>query len=141
MTHSTPRPSRSPLHPSTRALPRSTFFSVVGGSLGLVAFLAVALLPSVVYGGIAGMSLATGLFGLPEAHGVAISVFIALGIVSAVSAVAFLFSGLGAAAGASVGALTDATAQRRQAGFLAASLARSAEALQAADARLVAAQE
>jgi hypothetical protein len=87
--------------------------TVVGASIGLLVFLAVALLPSLLYGGVAGVQLASGIFGVPDAPTLAVNAFIVLGIVAAVTAVASLFAAIGAVAGASVDALTRATAVRR----------------------------
>ena len=63
--------------------------AVIGAGIGLIAFLAVALLPALLYGGYAGVLLAGGIFGM----------------VLGVTAVAALFAVAGAAAGAAVGAL------------------------------------
>jgi hypothetical protein len=86
--------------------------SIVGASIGLLVFLAVALLPSVLYGGIAGVQLARGIFGVPGAPTFGVDAFVVLGIVSAVTAVASLFTALGAVAGAFVDVLARATRSR-----------------------------
>ncbi len=90
--------------------------SIVGASLGLTAFFTLALLPSVVYGGVAGVRVASGLFGEAGASGLGANAFIVLGILSAVCAIAALFAVIGAVAGASVGALTRATLGRKAQG-------------------------
>lgn len=85
---------------------RNKIFSLVGAGIGVVLFLAIALLPSLVYGGAASVQLASGLFEASGAPTIWISVFIVLGMVIAVTAAGSLFVALGAVAGASVGALT-----------------------------------
>jgi len=85
--------------------------TLVGAGIGLVAFLAVALLPSVLYGGYAGVLLAGGLFGTPVAATFAVKALIVFGMVFGVTAVASLFAVVGAAAGAAVRALTTPTAR------------------------------
>jgi succinate-acetate transporter protein len=87
-------------------------FPVAGATIGLLVFLAVALLPSLLYGGVAGVQLASGIFGVPDARTFGGNAFIVLGIVFAVTAVASLFAAFGAVAGASVDALTRATGSR-----------------------------
>lgn len=109
----------APPPPGLAARPRRTMhkgFSIVGGGLGLTVFFTVALLPSAVYGGVAGVQLASGFFGMPEAPSIALNAFIVLGILSAVSAIAALFAAVGAAAGASIGALTRGAVGRRAQG-------------------------
>jgi hypothetical protein len=86
--------------------------TVVGASIGLLVFLAVALLPSLLYGGVAGVQLANGVFGGSYAPTFGVNAFIVFGIVSAVTAVASLFAALGAVAGALVDVLTRATFSR-----------------------------
>lgn len=95
----------STARPKDTTRPRYTTFSIAGASIGLGLFLAVALLPAVLYGAVAGVQLANGVFGAPGASGFAIDTFIVVGIVSAVTTLASLFAGLGAVLGASVDAL------------------------------------
>jgi hypothetical protein len=97
---------------STPAVRGLNAFSVVGASIGLLAFLAVALLPSLLYGGVAGVQLASGIFGMPDAPTFGVYTFIVLGILFAVTTVASLFAALGALAGASVDVLTRAARRR-----------------------------
>lgn len=82
--------------------------ALVGAAIGLVAFLATALLPSLLYGGYAGVMLAAATFGAPVGSGGAASVLIVGGMVLAVVVVGALFALAGAAAGAVVGALVHA---------------------------------
>jgi hypothetical protein len=91
---------------TTRRTPPSKALAVIGASTGLVIFFFVALLPSLVYGGVVGVQVATGIFGVPNGPGVGVSALVALGIVTAVTAVASLFAVVGAVAGTAAGALT-----------------------------------
>lgn len=84
--------------------------ALVGASIGLVAFLAAALLPSLLYGGYAGVMLAAAIFGAPVGPGGAAGALIVAGMVLAVVVVGALFALAGAAAGAAVGALVHAGA-------------------------------
>ena len=88
--------------------------AVIGAGIGLIAFLAVALLPALLYGGYAGVLLAGGIFGTPVTASFAVKALIIFGMVLGVTAVAALFAVAGAAAGAAVGALT-AVASRKPA--------------------------
>ena len=98
-----------PLHRvASRPRPRNKTFSLIGAGVGVVVFLAVALLPSLVYGGVAGVQLAGGLFGASSAPTFGVNVFIVLGILASVTAVGSLFGAIGAVAGASIGVLTRA---------------------------------
>lgn len=91
--------------------PKFKTHSLVGAGLGLVVFLAVGLLPTILYGGYAGVLLAGGLFGTPVGATFAVRALIVVGMVLAVTAVAALFAVAGAAAGAAVGALTSGPAR------------------------------
>lgn len=79
--------------------------SVIGAAIGLAAFVGVALLPALLYGGYAGVLLAGGIFGTPVSASFGVSALIVFGMVLGVTAVASLFAVMGAAAGAAVGAL------------------------------------
>jgi hypothetical protein len=81
-------------------------FSIVGAGLGLTAFLAVGLLPAVLYGGYAGLMLASGIAGTPVQPTALVKGLIVFGMVLGVTGVASLFAVLGSVAGAAVGALT-----------------------------------
>jgi hypothetical protein len=86
--------------------------SLVGAGLGLALFLAVALLPAMLYGGYAGLLLAGGIFGTPVEPTLLPRALIVFGMVMGVVAVGSLFAVVGAAAGAAVGALTALTARK-----------------------------
>jgi hypothetical protein len=79
--------------------------ALVGAGIGLALFLAVALLPALLYGGYAGVLLASGIFGAPVAATFAVRAMVVLGMVLGVTAVGSLFAVAGAAAGAAVGVL------------------------------------
>jgi len=81
-------------------------FALIGAGVGLSIFLAVALLPTLLYGGYAGILLAGAVFGMPVGGTVAVKVLVVLGMVLAVVAVAALFALAGAVAGVAVDALT-----------------------------------
>ncbi len=80
--------------------------SLVGAGIGLALFLAVALLPAMLYGGYAGVLLAGGIFGTPVEPTLLARGLIVFGMVLGVVAVGSLFAVIGAAVGATIGALT-----------------------------------
>jgi len=86
--------------------------SLVGAGIGLALFLAVALLPAMLYGGYAGVLLAGGIFGTPLQATLLVRGLIVFGIVLGVVAVGSLFAVAGAAAGAGVGALAGAVSRK-----------------------------
>ncbi len=94
---------------TTTTTPKYKVHSLVGAGIGLVLFLAVGLLPTVLYGGYAGVILASGLMGSPVESSFAVRALIVFGMVLGVTGVAALFAVAGAAAGAAVGALTAGT--------------------------------
>jgi hypothetical protein len=79
--------------------------ALIGAGLGLATFLALALLPALLYGGYAGVLLAGGIFGTPVTASFAVRAMIVFGMVLGVTAVGSLFAVAGAAAGAAVGVL------------------------------------
>ncbi len=86
--------------------------TLIGAAIGLALFLAVALLPAMLYGGYAGVLLAGGLFGTPVEPTLLARALIVFGMVLGVVAVGSLFAVAGAVAGAAVGALTAVTGRR-----------------------------
>jgi hypothetical protein len=80
--------------------------SLVGAGIGLALFLAIALLPAILYGGYAGLLLAGGIVGTPVQPTFLVKALIIFGMVLGVTGIASLFAVLGAVAGAAVGALT-----------------------------------
>jgi hypothetical protein len=83
--------------------------TLIGAGIALATFLAVGLLPSMLYGGYAGVLLAGGIFGTPVQATLLPRALIVFGMMMGVVGVGSLFAVLGAAAGAAVGALTSAT--------------------------------
>ena len=79
--------------------------SLVGAAVGLALFLAVALLPALLYGGYAGVLLAGGIFGTPVKATFLVRALIVFGMVLGVTSVASLFAVAGAAAGAAISVL------------------------------------
>jgi hypothetical protein len=76
--------------------------TLTGAGVGMVIFLAVGLLPAMVYGGYAGLALAGGIFGTPVGPSLAARGLVLFGMILGVLGVASLFSVAGAAAGAAV---------------------------------------
>ncbi|HEX7487923.1 MAG TPA: hypothetical protein VF341_03410 [Anaeromyxobacteraceae bacterium] len=79
--------------------------TLIGAGVGLALFLAIALLPALLYGGYAGVLLASGIFGAPVKATLAVRALIVFGMVLGVTSVASLFTVAGAAAGAAVSIL------------------------------------
>ncbi len=86
--------------------------TLVGAGIGLALFLAVALLPAMLYGGYAGLLLAGGIFGSPVQATLLPRALIVFGMAMGVVGVGSLFAVLGAVAGAAVSALTTATVRK-----------------------------
>ncbi len=86
--------------------------TLVGAGVGLALFLAIALLPAMLYGGYAGLLLAGGIFGSPVTPTLLPRALIVFGMVLGVVGVGSLFAVAGAVAGAAVGALTNLTVRR-----------------------------
>ncbi len=86
--------------------------SLVGAGIGLALFLAIALLPALLYGGYAGLLLAGGIVGTPVEPTLLVRALVVFGMVLGVTAVGSLFAVMGAAAGAAVGAITSVAAKR-----------------------------
>lgn len=79
--------------------------TLIGAGVGLAIFLAVALLPALLYGGYAGVLLAGGIFGTPVKATLLVRSLIVFGMVLGVTSVASLFAVAGAAAGAAISVL------------------------------------
>jgi hypothetical protein len=92
--------------------PQNKLPSLIGAGVGLALFLAVALLPSVLYGGYAGLLLAGGIVGTPVQPTFLVRGLIVFGMVLGVTGVASLFAVMGAVAGAAVGALAGAVSRK-----------------------------
>ena len=87
-------------------------FTLIGAAAALALFLAVALLPSMLYGGYAGVLLAGGIFGTPVGATLAVRALIVFGMVLGVVGVGSLFLVSGAAVGAAVSVLAGAPVAR-----------------------------
>jgi len=87
-------------------------FAMGGGLAGLVAFLAVGLLPALVYGGFAGVTLAAAILGHPiDGSGFAKAMVVG-GMVLGLLCTASLFTLAGAAVGTGLFSLSQAVARR-----------------------------
>ncbi len=86
--------------------------SLVGAGIGLALFLAVALLPAILYGGYAGLLLAGGIVGTPVHATFLVRALIVFGMVLGVTGVGSLFAVVGAAAGAAVGAILTLSSRK-----------------------------
>jgi hypothetical protein len=86
--------------------------SLIGAGIGLALFLALALLPAILYGGYAGLLLAGGIFGTPVQATLPVRALIVFGMALGVTGIGSLFAVMGAAAGAAVGALTSLATRR-----------------------------
>ena len=86
--------------------------TLIGAGIGLALFLAVGLLPAMLYGGYAGLLLAGGIFGTPVVPTLLPRALIVFGMAMGVVGVGSLFAVIGAAAGAAVGALTSVTIRK-----------------------------
>ncbi len=95
--------------------PNKKIPTLVGAGIGLATFLAVALLPAMLYGGYAGVLLAGGILGTPVEATLLARALIVLAMVMGVVGIGSLFAVVGAAAGAAVGALTSATLRKPEA--------------------------
>ncbi len=81
---------------------RNKTVALVGAAVGFALFLAVALLPSLLYGGYAGLMLAGGIFGTPVPPGILSRGLVVFGMVLAVFGTAAVFAVAGAAAASAV---------------------------------------
>jgi hypothetical protein len=92
--------------------PQNKLPSLIGAGVGLALFLALALLPSILYGGYAGLLLAGGIVGTPVQPTFLVRGLIVFGMVLGVTGIASLFAVMGAVAGAAVGALSGAVSRK-----------------------------
>jgi hypothetical protein len=86
--------------------------ALIGAGIALLAFLFIGLLPSLTYGGYAGVLLAKGIFGAPLQGAFLENALIVFGAVLGVTGVAALFAVTGAAGGAAIGALVSLGAKK-----------------------------
>jgi hypothetical protein len=80
--------------------------TLIGAGVGLATFLAIGLLPALLYGGYAGVLLAGGIFGTPVQATFLVRALIVFGMVLGVTGVGSLFAVGGAAIGAAISALS-----------------------------------
>ncbi len=85
--------------------------ALIGAGIGLALFLAVALLPALLYGGYAGVLLAGGIFGTPVTASIGVRALIVFGMVLGVTGIGALFAVGGAAIGAAVSVLAGAPSE------------------------------
>lgn len=81
--------------------------TLIGSAVGLTTFLAVGLLPAMLYGGYAGLLLASGIASGPVTANLLTRALVTFGMVLGVTSVASLFAVVGAVAGAAVGTLVN----------------------------------
>jgi hypothetical protein len=81
-----------------------TFF---GGVLGLIIFLTVGLLPAIVYGGFAGVTLAGAILGTPIGTSILAKALVVFGMVTGLLGTASIFVVLGAIFGTGVGSCVE----------------------------------
>jgi hypothetical protein len=86
-------------------------YTMIGAAVGLALFLAIALLPSLLYGGYAGVLLAGGIFGTPIHATFLVRALIVFGMVLGVTGIGALFAVGGAAVGAAVSVLAGAPSE------------------------------
>ncbi len=83
-------------------------FTLIGAAVGLALFLALALLPALLYGGYAGVLLAGGIFGTPIQSTFLVRALIVFGMALGGVSVGSLFAVGGAAIGAAVSVMAGA---------------------------------
>jgi len=84
---------------------RNRKIAVTGAAVGFVLFLVVGLLPALLYGGYAGLLLATGIFGAPVEASLLTRGLVMFGMALGVFGTAALFVVTGAAAGTALAAV------------------------------------
>ena len=87
---------------------RNKTVAVAGAVLGFALFLGVGLLPSIMYGGYAGLLLAGGIFGTPVPATILARGLVAFGMLLGVFATAAVFAVAGAAAASVIGTVVAA---------------------------------
>lgn len=83
-------------------LKRNKMVALVGAGVGFALFLAVALLPALMYGGYAGLLLATGIFGNPVGTSILARGLVLFGMLLGVFGTGSVFAVAGAAAASAV---------------------------------------
>jgi len=88
--------------------------TLIGGGIGLVIFLAIGLLPSLVYGGYAGAMLVGAIFGAPIHTSILAQGVVVFGMLIGLLANAAVFVLAGAAVGAGLGSMARFVAAREK---------------------------
>src|SRR3982750_1341091 len=91
---------------------RNKMVAVAGAAVGTALFFAVGLLPAGLYGGYAGLLLATGIFGAPLPGHIFARGLVAFGSLLGVMAPAAVFAVAGAASASGIGHLIATAPQR-----------------------------
>jgi len=86
--------------------------TIIGAAVGLALFLALGLLPALLYGGYAGVLLASGIAGTPVQATFLVRALIVFGMVLGVTGVGALFAVGGAVIGAAIATLTGVPAEK-----------------------------
>jgi hypothetical protein len=86
--------------------------TLIGAAVGLALFLALGLLPALLYGGYAGVLLAGGIGGTPIGASFWVRALIVFGMVLGATGVGALFTVGGAVIGAAIAALTGVPAKK-----------------------------
>ena len=81
---------------------RNKTVAIAGAAVGFALFLGVGLLPALMYGGYAGLLLATGIFGAPVQPGPLTQGLVIFGMALGVFGTAAFFAVAGAAAGSAI---------------------------------------
>jgi hypothetical protein len=89
--------------------------TIVGAAVGLALFLALGLLPALLYGGYAGVMLAAGISGTPVEATFLVRALIVFGMVMGVTGVGALFAVGGAVVGAAVATLAGVPPTKEEA--------------------------
>ena len=86
--------------------------TIIGAAVGLALFLALGLLPALLYGGYAGVLLASGIAGTPVQATFLVRALIVFGMVLGVTGVGALFAVGGAVVGAAIATLTGVPGEK-----------------------------
>jgi hypothetical protein len=86
--------------------------TIIGAAVGLALFLAIGLLPALLYGGYAGVMLASAITGAPVQATFLVRALIVFGMVMGATGVGALFAVGGAVIGAAIAVLTGVPAKK-----------------------------
>ena len=88
--------------------------TIIGAAVGLALFLAIGLLPALLYGGYAGVLLAGAITGTPVQSTFLVRALIVFGMVLGATGVGALFTVGGAVVGAAIAALTGVPSRKAE---------------------------